>query len=83
MQVKQGKIDTDTPVPTWQDGLDLSNDGQADLATEIMNIMEQGILVWSEDGMCELHNTRIFDVLEISGADLTIGTERDEFRDKS
>lgn len=51
-----------------------------DLATEIMNIMEQGILVWSDEGACELHNTRIFDVLELDGRDLTIGTDRDDFR---
>ena len=81
--MKHDSIDQDAPVPSWQAGLDLRDDDHADLATEIMNIMEQGILVWSQDGICELHNTRIFDVLEISGDDLTIGTERDEFRDKA
>jgi len=81
--VKHDSIDRDAPVPSWQAGLDLTDDGHADLATEIMNIMEQGILVWSQDGICELHNTRIFDVLEIDGDDLSIGTERDEFRDKA
>ncbi len=54
--------------------------GDLELATEIMNIMEQGILVWSKDGSCDLHNTRIFEVLELDGKDLMIGTERDEFR---
>ncbi len=56
---------------------------RADLAIEIMNIMEQGILVWSADGICELHNTRVFDVLELTGDDLGIGTERTAFRELS
>lgn len=53
------------------------------VATDIMNIMEQGILVWSADGICELHNTRIFQVLELQGGDLSIGTTRAEFRDRA
>ena len=50
-----------------------------DLALQIMNIMEQGIIVWSADGICELHNTRIFDVLELSRGDIGIGTKRSDF----
>lgn len=49
------------------------------LASQIMNIMEQGIIVWSAEGVCELHNTRIYEVLEISANELTVGTPRDEF----
>ena len=49
------------------------------LAMQIMNIMEQGIIVWSADGICEMHNTRIYDVLELAGEDIGIGTERDTF----
>lgn len=52
---------------------------QPNLAAQIMNIMEQGVIVWSADGVCELHNTRIFDVLEIAGADIGIGTDRAVF----
>ncbi|RYG93194.1 diguanylate cyclase [Loktanella sp. IMCC34160] len=70
-------------VASWSDEpVDAPSDIH-DLATEIMNIMEQGILVWSKDGICELHNTRIFDVLELSGGDLQIGAEREEFRDRA
>ena len=50
---------------------------------DIMNMMEQGILVWSGDGHCELHNTRIFDVLELRSDDLAIGSARAEFRNRS
>jgi diguanylate cyclase (GGDEF)-like protein len=51
------------------------------LAMQIMNIMEQGIIVWSAEGVCEMHNTRIYDVLELSGEDIGIGTERSKFLD--
>ena len=51
-----------------------------DLATDIMNIMEQGILVWSADGYCEMHNTRVFGVLELAKGALEIGTQREAFR---
>ena len=46
---------------------------------QIMNIMEQGIIEWSADGICEMHNTRIYDVLVLAGEDIGIGTERDTF----
>ncbi|MEJ6745199.1 MAG: hypothetical protein QNK98_00210, partial [Yoonia sp.] len=49
------------------------------LAMQIMNIMEQDIIEWSADGICEMHNTRIYDVLELVGEDIGIGTERDTF----
>jgi len=50
------------------------------LASEVLNIMEQGVLVWSPEGVCELHNTRIFNLLELEGDDLRIGMTREEFR---
>lgn len=53
------------------------------LAMQIMNIMEQGIIVWSADGVCEMHNTRIYDVLELSGDDVGIGTQLSDFLDFS
>lgn len=84
--MKYGKIDAQAQVDAGWDS-DSLLDGPAvvvdDLANEIMNIMEQGILVWSADGICELHNTRIFDVLEVTGADLQIGTERVAFRTRA
>ncbi len=53
--------------------------GARDLAMQVMNTMEQGILVWSADGVCELHNTRVFEVLEIDESTLSAGTRRDDF----
>ena len=50
-----------------------------ELAIHVMNIMEQGIIVWSADGICEMHNTRVYEVLELTGDDLTIGTSRTDF----
>lgn len=49
------------------------------LATQIMNVMEQAIIVWSSGGVCQLHNTRVFDVLELDKAALSIGTEFTDF----
>ena len=56
---------------TWQLGVaeDLPT---GDLALEIMNIMEQGILVWNAEGVCELHNSRVFQVLELKPGDSSI-----------
>ncbi len=56
---------------------------KADLATDIMNIMEQGIMVWSSDGYCEMHNTRVLSLLELVSGDLEIGTQRAVFRQRS
>ncbi|GGL62645.1 sensor domain-containing diguanylate cyclase [Wenxinia marina] len=62
---------------------DRTADTSATLIGEILNIMEQGILFWSAEGVCELHNSRIFRVLEITAKDLGIGTRRTDFRDRA
>lgn len=64
---------------TWQDARREGADETLSLATQIMNAMEQGILVWSAQGICELHNTRIFEVLELHRDGLMIGTNRNDF----
>lgn len=58
-------------------------DDRADLSQQIMNMMEQGILVWNADGVCALHNTRIFQVVEMGAGDLSVGTTKDEFRERA
>ncbi len=60
--------------------VDPANLDRAAIAAEIMNIMEQGIVVWSPEGLCELHNSRIYDVLEIGADDIAVGMPRDTFR---
>ena len=67
---------------TWQLGESEELPG-SDLAIEIMNIMEQGILVWNAEGICELHNTRVFEVLELKPGDLSIGTHWEDFRTRA
>lgn len=56
---------------------------EEDLAGHILNIMEQGVLVWSAEGRCVLHNSRVYQVLDITPEDLRIGTTRAEFRARS
>ena len=46
---------------------------------DVINQMEQGILVWSPDGVCLLHNERIFQVLELGPNDLQVGMTRETF----
>ncbi len=48
---------------------------------EIINSMEQGILVWSADGVCEMHNDRVFELLELRRDDLFAGRTRIEFHE--
>lgn len=83
--MKHEKIQkTGSKIASWEeDAVEDPSQQAGQLATDIMNIMEQGILVWSKDGECELHNTRIFDVLELAGDDLQIGTTREDFRTNS
>jgi diguanylate cyclase (GGDEF)-like protein len=45
----------------------------------ILDAMEQGVLVWSADGICEMHNKRVFDVLEITSGQLYPGLTRGSF----
>lgn len=74
-------IDRDTLITkglSWRD-IQNTDDSGILLATQIMNVMEQGIIVWSADGICELHNTRIYEVLELEPSALGIGTNRQEF----
>ena len=70
-----------TGVSSWRDARDDAVGKGMSLAMQIMNAMEQGILVWSADGTCELHNTRVFKVLELGSETLEIGTKRDDFLD--
>ena len=68
---------------SWDIGAAVADRTPTDLALQVMNIMEQGVLVWSVDGYCELHNARVFQMLEITADDLRIGTKRCDFRERA
>ncbi|MDO6733055.1 diguanylate cyclase [Octadecabacter sp. 1_MG-2023] len=86
---KSDKIENGAPVDaganaapaTWRDAR--TRDDSMSVTQQIMNAMEQGILVWSASGVCELFNTRVFDVLELEPSALGLGTSRDEFLAKA
>jgi len=56
---------------------------KGDLSSQILNIMEQGVLVWSAHDICELHDTRIYLVLPFTAEDLNVGTCRTESRQRA
>ncbi len=50
-----------------------------ELLRAVIDSMEQGILVWSKDALCLLHNERIFNVLELSREQIFLGCRRSDF----
>lgn len=46
---------------------------------EIIDSMEQGVLVWSKNAVCEIYNQRVFDLLELSPKNLYLGMSRSDF----
>ncbi|MGB0505112.1 MAG: diguanylate cyclase [Pikeienuella sp.] len=52
-----------------------------DLALNILNAMEQGVIVWQPDGICELVGNRTYELLEMSEDQLTRGISRAAFLD--
>lgn len=57
--------------------------GADDLAQQVINIMEQGVLVWGPDGECLMFNNRVYQMLEIGVEDLHPGTLRVAFRERA
>ncbi|MFD1157439.1 diguanylate cyclase [Roseovarius aestuarii] len=51
----------------------------SELAMNILNSMEQGVLVWSADERCIMHNDRVFAVMEIGRDELYPGRRRRNF----
>ncbi len=51
----------------------------SELAMHILNSMEQGVLVWSEDAICTTHNDRVFVVMELARSALYPGLSRHDF----
>lgn len=55
-----------------------SLDAAADIRDLVIDQMEQGIMVWSREGVCELLNTRYYELLMLSEQDVGIGITREE-----
>lgn len=53
------------------------------LSLDVLQAMEQAIVVWSPEGICQFYNRRIFQVLELQPQDLEVGTNREDFRDRA
>lgn len=53
------------------------------LTSEILDIMEQGIIQWSAEGICKMHNNRIYRVLELSGGDIQVGSSIEDFCERA
>jgi len=47
--------------------------GEDSLSDTVLESIEQGIMVWSVDGICQYLNGRFFDLLELSDQDVSIG----------
>lgn len=50
-----------------------------DFLGRIVDGMEQGVLVWDQNGLCTMFTDRIFEVLELRTADIYVGMKREEF----
>ncbi|WP_299842025.1 diguanylate cyclase [uncultured Roseovarius sp.] len=51
----------------------------SELAMNILNSMEQGVLVWSDDARCTMYNDRVFAVMELARDELYPGRRRRDF----
>ena len=49
------------------------------ILNDVLNSMEQGVIVWDADGICELHNARVFEMLELRDTELYVGIDRADF----
>ena len=54
--------------------------GTQDLPAEILNILDQGIRMWSAEGTCLLYNTRVLDLMGLKAEQLGIGASRTDLR---
>ncbi|WP_341365813.1 diguanylate cyclase [Yoonia sp. BS5-3] len=51
------------------------------LASQILDTLEQGVIVWSADATCITHNARSLHLLELKPAQLSLGTKLDDLLD--
>ena len=71
------KLDTVGERSAGRLAVPLHKDDNATL--QILESLEQGVIVWSDDAKCVLHNARLFDVLELTAADVSLGMSRFDF----
>ena len=69
----------DTPPNGGAVGVRPEPPSAQDAIAEVIESMEQGVLVWSQDAICEMHNQRAFEVLELGPRDLYPGIHRSDF----
>jgi diguanylate cyclase (GGDEF)-like protein len=71
--VKQDRINTSAADPV------AATDPDDNLAASVVQMMEQGVIVWDSDQRCVLFNNRVYRMLEIGVDDLRLGTDRSDF----
>ncbi len=57
-------------------GTELELRCEQELSVEVLESMEQGIIVWSDDGICELVNSRYYSMLNQGMDSLVVGMSR-------
>lgn len=57
----------------------ISVNAEHDMAKNILNALEQGVIYWSAHGLCEFYNRRVFDVLELETNDMSDGLPLEQF----
>ena len=64
--------------PTVESSVDCTAESDK-LINDVLNSMEQGIIVWSDNGVCDFHNARVYNMLELKENELFVGISRKDF----
>ena len=72
--MKQQKIEIPSKVKAE------GKSAERNLPAEILNILDQGIMMWSAEGTCVLFNTRVLDLLGFKADQIRIGVRRADLR---
>jgi diguanylate cyclase (GGDEF)-like protein/PAS domain S-box-containing protein len=75
--VSQAQKITDLKEQSASDSIAEKTTG--DVLSDVMDSMEQGVIVWDAEGECRLHNSRVFDMLELKQDELYVGINRKDF----
>lgn len=78
--LRETNITPDRRVKARPDASDIDPDIQGrGFAMQIMDALEQGVVFWSSDKKCVLHNQRALGVLEIDASKLRVGMSLERF----